>query len=170
MPCQVTVDTNFAPATGGKGGSVKAEYKHDTMCLNADMDLGLTTINASAVAGHKGWLAGYSTSFDLGKSTITKVKTGLNPLKKSLPTSRKVYQVWFNKCLSGRIGLAFYSTYFDLGKSTLTQVRIGLNPLKTSLPTLLKVYQVWFNKFLGGRILLAFYSTYFDLGKSTITK
>ena len=71
---QMTLDTNFAPATGSKGGCVKAEYKHDTVSVNADMDLGLSTINASAVAGHKGWLAGYQTTFDLGKSTITKVR------------------------------------------------------------------------------------------------
>ena len=71
---QMTLDTNFAPATGSKGGCVKAEDKHDTVSVNADMDLGLSTINASAVAGHKGWLAGYQTTFDLGKSTITKVR------------------------------------------------------------------------------------------------
>jgi len=74
---KVTLDTNFAPATGSKGGCVKAEYKHDTVSANADMDLGLSTINASVVAGHKGWLAGYQTTFDLGKSTITKNHIGL---------------------------------------------------------------------------------------------
>ena len=71
---QVTLDTNFAPSTGSKGGCVKAEYKHDTAAVNADMDLGLNAINASAVVGHKGWLAGYQTTFDIGKSAITKVR------------------------------------------------------------------------------------------------
>merc|ERR1712013_402780 len=43
----------------------------------ADMDLGLSAINATAVVGHKGWLAGYQTCFDLGKSAITKNNFGL---------------------------------------------------------------------------------------------
>merc|ERR1719481_1644234 len=41
------------------------------------MDLGLNAIDASGVVGHKGWLAGYSTTFDLGKSTLTKHNFGL---------------------------------------------------------------------------------------------
>jgi voltage-dependent anion channel protein 2 len=71
---KLSLDTNFAPATGSKGGRVKAEYKHDTAALNADMDLGLSALNASAVVGHKGWLAGYQTTFDISKSAITKVR------------------------------------------------------------------------------------------------
>jgi len=74
---KLSLDTNFAPATGSKGGRVKAEYKHDTAALNADMDLGLSALNASAVVGHKGWLAGYQTTFDISKSAITKNHFGL---------------------------------------------------------------------------------------------
>lgn len=74
---KVSLDTKFAPATGSKGGEISCEYKHDTATATADMDLGLTKLNCSAVIGHKGWLAGYSTSFDIGKSAITKHNFGL---------------------------------------------------------------------------------------------
>jgi len=74
---KVALDSKFAPASGSKGGKVSAEYKHETATLCADMDLGLSAINASAVVGHKGWLAGYNTTFDIGKSTLTKHNVGL---------------------------------------------------------------------------------------------
>ena len=35
--------------------------------------LGLSAINTSCVVGHKGWLAGYQATMDLGKSALTKV-------------------------------------------------------------------------------------------------
>ena len=41
------------------------------------MDLGLSAINATAVVGHKGWLAGYQTCFDLTKSAVTKNNFGI---------------------------------------------------------------------------------------------
>merc|ERR1712110_92180 len=70
---KISLDTKFAPGTGAKSGALKAEYKHDAAMIIADLDLGLTALNASAVMGHKGWLAGYQTSFDLAKSAVTKV-------------------------------------------------------------------------------------------------
>merc|ERR1712066_741819 len=73
---KVTLDTSFAPSTGSKSGKLKTEYKHEAATMTADMDLGLSAINATAVVGHKGWLAGYQTCFDLGKS-ITKNNFGL---------------------------------------------------------------------------------------------
>lgn len=75
--CKVSLDTKFAPGTGAKSGALKAEYKHDAAMITADLDLGLTALNASAVMGHKGWLAGYQTSFDLAKSAVTKNNFGL---------------------------------------------------------------------------------------------
>merc|ERR1711874_405700 len=38
---------------------------------------GLSAINATAVVGHKGWLAGYQTCFDLTKSAVTKNNFGI---------------------------------------------------------------------------------------------
>ena len=50
----------FFIVLGAKDGKIKTEYKQDMVTLTADMDLNLAgpTINASAVAGHQGWLAG----------------------------------------------------------------------------------------------------------------
>ena len=45
--------------------------------VSADLDLSLTALNAFAVMGHKGLLAGYQTSFDLAKSAVTKNNFGL---------------------------------------------------------------------------------------------
>ena len=67
-------DQTFDPSCPG---ALKAEYKHDAAMITADLDLGLTALNASAVMGHKGWLAGYQTSFDLAKSAVTKNNFGL---------------------------------------------------------------------------------------------
>merc|ERR1711963_913758 len=58
---KVTLDTAFSPSTGSKSGKLKTEYKHEAATVTADMDLGLSAINATAVVGHKGWLAGYQT-------------------------------------------------------------------------------------------------------------
>ena len=42
--------------------------------MNSDVDINLggPLVNASAVVGHKGWLAGYQLAFDTGKSKLTK--------------------------------------------------------------------------------------------------
>merc|ERR1712128_112397 len=74
---KVTLDTSFAPSTGSKSGKLKTEYKHEAATFTADMDLALSAINATAVVGHKGWLAGYQTCFDLGKSAVTKNNFGI---------------------------------------------------------------------------------------------
>jgi voltage-dependent anion channel protein 2 len=74
---KLTLDTKFAPSTGSKSGALKAEFKHDTACVNADMDLSLSAVNASAVVGYNSWLAGYQTTFDIGKSAITKNNFGI---------------------------------------------------------------------------------------------
>merc|ERR1712029_952610 len=63
--------------TGSKSGKLKTEYKHEAATVTADMDLGLSAINATAVVGYKGWLAGYQTCFDLTKSAVTKNNFGL---------------------------------------------------------------------------------------------
>merc|ERR1712211_89873 len=74
---KLSLDTKFAPGTGAKSGSLKSEYKHDAAMVTADLDLGLSALNASAVMGHNGWLAGYQTCFDLTKSAITKSNFGI---------------------------------------------------------------------------------------------
>jgi len=69
-----TFDSTFAPQTGAKSGKIKTEFKKDMVSLNADMDLNMAgpLVNAAAVVGHQGWLAGYQMAFDTSKSALTK--------------------------------------------------------------------------------------------------
>ena len=56
-----------------KTGVVKAEFKHESAAVNADVDLnGGPTVHGSAVCGYLGWLAGYQMSFDMSKSQLTR--------------------------------------------------------------------------------------------------
>merc|ERR1712083_207419 len=50
---------------------------HDVAAVEADLDLGLSAVNASGVVAYNSWLAGYQTSFDIGKSVITKNNFGI---------------------------------------------------------------------------------------------
>lgn len=53
---------------------MKADFKHDAVTLNADVDLNAAgpLVNAAAVIGHNGWLAGYQAAFDTAKSQLTR--------------------------------------------------------------------------------------------------
>lgn len=65
----------FSPQTGTKTGKLKTAFKHDNLSATADFDLSLSAgplINASAVVGHQGWLAGYQACFDTQRNKLTK--------------------------------------------------------------------------------------------------
>ncbi|KOX72916.1 Voltage-dependent anion-selective channel [Melipona quadrifasciata] len=65
----------FSPQTGTKTGKLKTSYKHDNVSANADFDLSLSAgplINASAVVGYQGWLAGHQVCFDTQRNKLTK--------------------------------------------------------------------------------------------------
>lgn len=55
-------------------GILKASYKHDYFSVSSDVDLNPAgpVVNACAVLGYEGWLAGYQMSFDTGKTKLTK--------------------------------------------------------------------------------------------------
>merc|ERR1712200_223409 len=63
---KLTFDSTFSPQTGAKEGKLKTEYKQDLVTITADMDLNMAgpTLNASADAGHQGWLRGYQMAFN----------------------------------------------------------------------------------------------------------
>nr|AWG72115.1 voltage-dependent anion channel [Recilia dorsalis] len=69
---KVSLDSSFKPQTGDKTMKAKTEFKNQTLSTNVDLDFkaGAPTVNASAVLGYQGWLAGYSTKFDSQKSKI----------------------------------------------------------------------------------------------------
>ncbi|KAG8234450.1 hypothetical protein J437_LFUL014196 [Ladona fulva] len=71
---KMSLDTTFVPHSGKKSGRVKTAFKHDSVALNMDMNLGRggPVINGSTVFGYNGWLAGYQMSYDYTKSKITK--------------------------------------------------------------------------------------------------
>lgn len=78
---KLTFDSSFSPATGAKNGKIKAEFKHDSCSVNSDVDLNLggPMVNASAVIGHNGWLAGKNdktiiNSFKISHAEILKLK------------------------------------------------------------------------------------------------
>lgn len=69
---KLTFEGSFAPQSGNKNGKVKASYGHDLVQVNSDVNLDLAgpVINASAVVGWEGWLAGYQTAFDTQKAKL----------------------------------------------------------------------------------------------------
>jgi len=69
---KLTLEGSFAPQTGNKNGKVKVSYGQDLFQVNSDINLDLAgpVINASAVVGWEGWLAGYRTAFDTQKARL----------------------------------------------------------------------------------------------------
>lgn len=65
---KLSLDTYFSPQSGKKGGKIKTAYKHDYVHTNLDLDLNTLTVFGAAVAGYKGWLAGYQLALDTSKS------------------------------------------------------------------------------------------------------
>lgn len=64
---KLSLDANFAPQTGKKGGKIKTAYKHDYVHANLDLDISTLTVYGAAVVGYKGWLAGYQLALDTSK-------------------------------------------------------------------------------------------------------
>jgi len=71
---KVSADCSFAPHTGSKSGRIKTSYANDSVHLNCDLDLLMWSpiVNAAAVVGYQGWLAGYQTGFDTSKNKATR--------------------------------------------------------------------------------------------------
>ena len=83
-----------------KTGIVKAEYKHESAAINADVDLnGGPTVHGSAVCGHMGWLAGYQMSFDMSKSQLTRNNFSIAYVAKDFSLHTNVYVFLFLQIL-----------------------------------------------------------------------
>ncbi|XP_056889466.1 voltage-dependent anion-selective channel protein 3 [Takifugu flavidus] len=67
------LDTSFVPNTGKKSAKLKTSYKRDFVNVGCDLDFDMAgpTIQAAAVLGYEGWLAGYQLAFDTAKSKLT---------------------------------------------------------------------------------------------------
>lgn len=70
---KLAFEGSFAPQSGNKNGKFKVAYGHENVKIDSDVNVDLAgpLINASAVLGYQGWLAGYQTAFDTQKSKLT---------------------------------------------------------------------------------------------------
>ncbi|XP_023173363.1 voltage-dependent anion-selective channel [Drosophila hydei] len=70
---KLSLEGNFAPQSGNKNGKFKVAYGHENVKADSDVNIDLKgpLINASAVLGYQGWLAGYQTAFDTQQSKLT---------------------------------------------------------------------------------------------------
>jgi len=89
---KLTFEGTFAPQSGNKTGKVKASYGHDLVQVNSDVNLDLAgpVINASAVVGYEGWLAGYQTAFDTQKTKLVTNNFALAYTNKELAVTTTV--------------------------------------------------------------------------------
>lgn len=69
---KLSLDTSFKPQNPDKSLRAKSEYKNQSVSINCDLDFkgGAPVVNAAAVLGYNGWLAGYTTKFDVQKSKL----------------------------------------------------------------------------------------------------
>ncbi|CAH0564091.1 unnamed protein product [Brassicogethes aeneus] len=67
-------NVTFSPPTGETKGTVKTAFCQEKVAINADFNISKDKpiINAAAVVGHQGWLAGYQAAFDVNDIKLTK--------------------------------------------------------------------------------------------------
>ncbi|XP_018577671.1 voltage-dependent anion-selective channel [Anoplophora glabripennis] len=70
---------DFSPQTGNKSGAVKTAFQNDIVAVNTNVNLDSNgpVVQASAVLGYQGWLAGYQGAFDTQKNKLTKNNVAL---------------------------------------------------------------------------------------------
>ncbi|XP_055917954.1 voltage-dependent anion-selective channel isoform X2 [Eupeodes corollae] len=70
---KISFEGTFAPQSGNKNGKFKVAYGQENVKVDSDVNVDLAgpLVNAAAVFGYQGWLAGYQTAFDTQKSKIT---------------------------------------------------------------------------------------------------
>lgn len=70
---KLAFEGTFAPQSGNKSGKFKVAYGHENVKIDSDVNVDLNgpLINASAVLGYEGWLAGYQSAFDTQNAKLT---------------------------------------------------------------------------------------------------
>lgn len=70
---KLTFESSFTPNVGKRTAKAKCEFAHQHVRLTSDatLDFAGPLVNAGIVAGHEGWLLGYSTGFDTARSKLT---------------------------------------------------------------------------------------------------
>lgn len=76
---KLAFEGTFIPQTGNKWGKFKVGYGIENVKMDMDVhvDLKSPLINAAAVLGYEGWLAGYQTAFDLQSKKLKTNNFGL---------------------------------------------------------------------------------------------
>lgn len=89
---KLTFEGSFAPQSGNKNGKVKASYGQDLVQVNSDVNLDCAgpIVNASAVVGWEGWLAGYQTAFDTQKAKLVTNNFALGYTNKDIAVTTNV--------------------------------------------------------------------------------
>lgn len=89
---KLTFEGSFAPQSGNKNGKVRASYGQDLVQVNSDVNLDLAgpIVNASAVVGWEGWLAGYQTAFDTQKGKLVTNNFALGYTNKDIAVTTNV--------------------------------------------------------------------------------
>lgn len=112
----------FSPHTGARTGKLTSSYLHENVAASADFDLSLSggpVVNAQAVVGYQGWLAGYQASFDTQRNKLTSNNFSLGytasdfSLHTSVDNGRDFHGSIYHKVkpgLQGAINLAWSST------------------------------------------------------------
>lgn len=70
---KLSLGSTFAPETGNNDGKMRIGYGQESFRVDSDFNIDFDgpVVNASAVIGYNGFLAGYETSFDSQKTAIT---------------------------------------------------------------------------------------------------
>lgn len=69
---KLSAEGTFSPQSGSKSAKIKSSYAHDTVSVNADVDIGSNgpILTASAVLGYQGFLGGYQAKIDIPNSKL----------------------------------------------------------------------------------------------------
>lgn len=70
---KLSAEGTFAPQSGSKSAKIKSAFNHESVSINADVDIGSAgpILTASAVLGYQGFLAGYQAKVDVQNNKLT---------------------------------------------------------------------------------------------------
>jgi hypothetical protein len=77
---KLILETAYAPYVGKRSGKVKAEFKHDAISLNGDVNIDSTggpIFNVGGVVGYNNFFVGAHTGFDPAKTKLTHSNFGV---------------------------------------------------------------------------------------------
>lgn len=69
---KLSAEGTFSPQSGSKSAKIKSSFAHESVSINADVDVGSQgpLVTASAVLGYQGFVGGYQAKFDVPNSKL----------------------------------------------------------------------------------------------------